>query len=309
MYIINGRGGSGGSGGSGNNFGGNWDDLGSPNNFNPFFSLFFGLILLIILYLLSNYAFKVIEEALKAIQNYCKNRESEKPNNLYNRLSVNGLRVLAIFMTLLTSPEAFALALRTFTSPWVRYLFRYFCLVFRFILLSSLFVGGLPFLLDWYKLVISFLSPIFESSLQVLGGSKKVALPILFIERLLKVIFTTIFCSILSISLKNIFISKRKLIKFSFLLGSVGVGVCVYLLVIDCTYIRLLSEKLIQNASINLVVGCQLGRFGLLIGSTFFLQNLSYLPHRHIFYIVFVYLFNVYYLSFSATSNLFPLKI
>ena len=177
-------------------------------------------------------------------------------------------------------------------------------------MLSSLFVGGLPYLLNWYKLVISILNPIFEKTLCIFGGSGNVILPVLFMEKLFKVLFASFVCSVFLLGLQKAFqgdmflnFSRRKI---CFLLLSVGCAVSLCLLLLDGTYIRMLAVEVMKYPSISIIVNCQLGRFGLLIGSTLFMQNFTYLPFIHIFYIVFVYIFGVYYLAFSVTTNLFP---
>lgn len=148
---------------------------------------------------------------------------------------------------------------------------------------------------------MSYVQPLLEKMTALLIGPSNIALPILFLEKVLKLIFSTF--SFMALSLKKLHSSKRR-VENIFLVALLGFS--LYLTFTDFSFFRKLAIYLSKNSTIRILISCQVGRFFLLFGLTWFIRGFSFLPVTSIFYLMAIYLLGIYALAFTATSNVFP---
>ena len=199
VYIISGPPNNGGNwyGGGGHN--GNWNNGGGSfgagdfNNGNPVFVfvLYGGLLLVFIIFAQRLYAFLLMrfEKASLDLQKYLDGLSKKKdlPTGAY----VIFTKVVALLTALLAGPEAFMIALRTFSNPGVRLILRSLRFLVRMAFLGSVLVGGSFYGLYWYKAILSVVAPLLDQMVNLLSGPANISLSILFLEKMGK----TIICS------------------------------------------------------------------------------------------------------------------
>ena len=102
------------------------------------------------------------EKASIDLQEYLNELIQKKPSDVPTGLYVILTRGIALLTALLAGPEAFMIALRTFTNPLVRLILRSVRFLVRGGLLVSLFIGGSFYGLNWYKTIMSVVWPLFK---------------------------------------------------------------------------------------------------------------------------------------------------
>lgn len=174
----------------------------------------------------------------------------------------------------------------------------------RLALALSLLLGGGGYFIDLYRFLMHYLGPVLDRTMLLLAGPGSIALPILFLEKLLKALLSCLFCGGLVLCFQN-FCSKRKP-KGPYLLICVGLGLSFYFLLSDFIYIRKIALYAAHKPFINKLITCQLGRLLLVLGSISLLRFFATLPGVAVFFSIFIYVLGVYSLAFSASANVFP---
>ena len=156
------------------------------------------------------------------------------PSNKKKRIYSIFLRSLAILTALLATPEAFARAVEVLGHPLLRHLMRVLRLGIRLALAVALFLNGGVHFLDLYKLLMVYLRPILDQTVNVLAGPNNFPLSVLFVEKLIKVLFSSLISSYLAVCLKNTIKSKEK--RFLYFLVLICLGCLLYWILLDFVY-------------------------------------------------------------------------
>lgn len=162
---------------------------------NPASTIILSLVLFFLGYLISRYGLKHLEKGLDDLQAQLNRWVQKDPRNKYKRLYAIFLKSLAILMALFASPEAFARAIAVLGNPFLQNLFWAIRLMTRLALAIGLLLGGGVYFLDFYQVLMKFLWPLLNKTINVLAGPSNIALPVLFLEKLLRVLFASFFAS------------------------------------------------------------------------------------------------------------------
>ena len=214
------------------------------------------------------------------------------------------MKSLALLMALFATPEAFAQAIAVFGNPLLINCLRAFRLIARLALVLSLFLGSSLYFLDFYKFLMSYLSPLLDQTINVLSGPKNVSLPVLFLEKLLKVQFASILCGVFILYFQK-FTRSRRLLNCICL---VGCCIVLYFVLFDFVHIRNLALSISYQPVLHKLLGCQTGRLLLIMASISLLRFFANLPGLSVIYPIFVYALGVFSLALSASTNVFPVK-
>lgn len=214
------------------------------------------------------------------------------------------LKSLALWMTFLLNGEAFIRALDVFAHPLFRNFLRLVRFVFRGTLMLWCVLGGFRHLMGLYQLILSSIEPYLNQTMLFLAGPGHISLPVLFMEKLVKVVLGTFLCGCVLLCIQRSRESKNKQL---LIFTAAGLSLSVYFVLKDFVLIRKISLNLAEHSLIRPLLYCQLGRISLLIGCTYFMRYISWLPGTSVIYIVGVYAFGIWSLATSATSNLFPI--
>nr|AYC64303.1 hypothetical protein [Pseudochlorodesmis sp. HV01306a] len=311
--------GSGGFGNSGNfgGFGGNHNGGGGPNNGgwdngNPVPSaLFYGVLFALAIWV-CNFSWKRFKRALLQLQKYLNHWISQNPKDPKRKIYALFLKTLISFIMLLASPEAFALTLQTLSGPRMRNFLRILRFLFRGAIVASLFLGGTPYLINWYQHLMNLIGPVLDKTIKIFAGPLNVSISVLFIEKVIKCIVASLGYGCVCVFIKNFKVSKNKILfkkLFNTLLQILlilGFSYSVYFVLTDYNYIRALATRVTAHNLVAPLVVSQLGRMSLVIGSLLFMRQFEFLPGAVLCFAVCLYGLGVYSLAFSASPNLFP---
>ena len=289
-------------------FGGDGDFSGDDDYFNgsnPYVFLLFSFLFACIGWIIYNYGIRNFEKGLADLQKQLENWLAKDPKNKGKRLYAFFLRSLALLMALFTTPEAFARAIAVFGNPVIRNLFRGLRLIARMALVLSIFLGSSIYFLDFYKFLMSYLSPLLDRTINVLSGPQDISLPVLFLEKLIKVQFASLLCSVWIVYFRKSF-SKRRL--FLSCVCLIGCSLAVYFVLFDFMYLRSLALSLSYQPIVHKLLGCQTGRLLLVMGSVSLLKSFGNFPGISVLYTICVYMLGVFSLAISASPNVFPIK-
>ena len=298
----------GGSGGHWNNGGGDFSD----DFLNPGARVFlYGLFFVLVLYLYNkilNWLAKQYQKALEDFQKDLKTLLRKNSQNIQTRLYSIFLYSLYGLLSLFTGPETFGITLRTLASPWLHPLLHALRFCLRWAVIISCFLGGNYYGLLWYKRLMYIIGPAFDQTfdqtVNFLAGPQNIALPILFLEKLIKAGVCSLFggCICSYIRTFKLFYLKKRIL---FLILGCTIG--FFLVLIDFQYIRLFTQKFAAIPTVHQLISCQLGRFSLILGSIYMMRYTFF--ETPIFFSVFMYGFGILTLAFSASNNLFPLNM
>nr|AYC64353.1 hypothetical protein [Pseudochlorodesmis sp. HV01306a] len=297
-----------GSGGFGNN--GGWGGFGGNNGGNndggwggsAYLFIFSGVLFLVGLRII-HFATTLSKKALNDINQFLAKLNSKNPKKLTTKIYTIFYKTLAIFIALFTSPETLVLALRTLGGPRVQTLLRIFSFLSRGAIAASLFLGGAPFLINWYQHLLNFISPVLDKTINILAGPHNVSLQILFIEKICKCFLASLCSGGVCVFINNFKVSKTKIQNCLFILGfSYG----FYFILTDFIYIRQLATRIAAHNLVVPLLTCQLGRMSLVVGLLLLIRPFIVLPGTSAIFIILLYGLGVYSLAFSASPNLFP---
>ena len=165
--------------------------------------------------------------------------------------------------------------------------------------MASLFLGGTPYLINWYTQLMSYISPVLDKTIQILAEPQTISLSVLFVEKILKILLASLIsggvCFYFSQfkSVKNQF--KNKLL-YSLFIGSFSYS--LYCVLTDFNYIRKLATTIAAHNLIYPLVASQLGRMTLVIGSMLFMKQFAYIPGTLNIFVILLYGLGVYSLAF-----------
>nr|AYC64125.1 hypothetical protein [Johnson-sea-linkia profunda] len=165
----------------------------------------------------------------------------------------------------------------------------------------SFLLGGSFYGLHWYKRLMSVIGPALDQTVNFLAGPQNIALPILFLEKLIKAVGCSLLGGFICLCVRDFRLSQNKK---RILLLVCGVG--FYVVLMDFQYIRLFAQKLAAIPILHQLISCQLGRFSLMLGSIYMYMTRSPFFQTPVFFTVFLYGFGILTLAFSASNNFFP---
>lgn len=220
-----------------------------------------------------------------------------------NRFSKLGDLLLA-FATLVLTPDLLPQVLRTITNRWSRGILRLIIPFVRLFFSCGLLLGSSIFSLKALGYLMSHFKPYYTALLKVVHTGSTPNRPVFFMELLLKCIAAGFLSGIIC---RSFFQWDGQTKEQNFLaLGVTGVsGIGIFLISKDTVVFLNLAVQLSTTEIGNFFLKSQLGRIALLLGSTRVLGAIEELPYTAYFFILFVCIFNVYYLAYSASSNLF----
>nr|YP_009518926.1 hypothetical protein [Boodleopsis pusilla]AYC64850.1 hypothetical protein [Boodleopsis pusilla] len=152
---------------------------------------------------------------------------------------------------------------------------------------------------------MSMLSPALNKTVHFLAGPSNTSPSVLFIEKIIKVSFGSFLWGYACLSIQRLPNSKNR-IRLILMVGFCGL--ILYFVMTDFLYMRQVASLSLQVPQIHVLASCQLGRCSLLIGCTLFLQTFCSLPGTGLFFMVCIYVFGIWSLIFSASTNWLPLK-
>lgn len=289
-------------------FGGNGDWSGDDGYFsgsNPYIYALFSLLFTLICYIGYRYGLSNFERAVDDMQRQLEEWFAKGPKNQKRKwLYALFLKSLIILMALFGGPEAFGRALGILANPFLRNFIRIMRFFARFSLALGLLLGVSPQFLDLYQFLMYHLGPLFDRTIKILAGPGNISLPILFLEKLLKVQCASVLCSSAILYFQKSLRSKR----FFDVVLVISFCLAVYLVLFDFVHIRNLALGLSHNQIVHKLLGCQTGRLLLMMGSTFLLNYFTKLPYISVVYLIFIYSLGVLSLAISASPNAFPIK-
>ena len=288
-----------GGGGSGGNNGDAWmEDFGG---INPAVSFVIWLGLLLLAFWICNKIFQKYLEELQNLNKYLNSLTQKNPKDTLTKVYSIFVKCFAGFLSFLVSPEALASALRILGGPRVRNILRILSFLFRGAILGSLFLGGTPYLINWYQYLMRYLGPVLAKTINILAGPQNIPLSVLFIEKVIK-------CMLASLCFGGVCVFIRKLKnspkvpsaknKPIHLLCLVGLVCSVYFVLTDFIYIRKFAGMVAKHNLIAPLVVSPFGRMSLVIGSLLFMRPFSFLPGVPVMFIVLLYGLGVYNLAF-----------
>ena len=297
----------------GNNGGNNWHSGGSGESSNWgsnegnavfVFLLYGGVLCVFLIFVQKAYGFLLIrfERATYNLKKYLDGLKNS--SDIPTRFYVICAKGIALLTALLAGPEAFLIALRTFSNPVVRRILRLVRFLARMTFVVSFFVGGTFYGLSLYKLVISVVEPLLDQMVNILSGPANVSLTILFLEKLVKTVMCSYVASCILVGFQKWASGKMKIFRL-FVIVCLGALSC-YLILKDFTYLRPFCLFLGKQKMVSSLISCQLGRFAIVVGVTYGLKQLKGFSILAPFYVAVLYVFGIYSLVFSSTSNLFP---
>lgn len=247
--------------------------------------------------ILQKYGLRLFERTLRNLQKYFRRLIQKHPKN---KAYIIFLKALIVAIALLAGPETAELALHYFWRRFIKIL----RVAFYAALLASLFVGGTAALLRWFETLMNFLSPHLNKLSVILMGPTTIALPILFVEKMIKAVCCSLIWGYICVCVQRFQTSKQKI---QLVLIISCLSCCFYFILKDFTYLRAASIWLINNSTaLHQLVHCQLGRFSLLIGCTVLMRQFVFLPGSPVMFVLLTYGLGVYTLAFNASTNLFP---
>lgn len=292
-----------GFGGDGDGFGGDGDGFG--NNLNPFHYLVLSALFLLMSYFLYEIGMKGVEKALADLQTQLNDWLAKDPKNPRKRLYALFLKSLAMFIALFATPAAFNRAVAVLGHPLLIDLLRALRFIARLALVLSLFLGSSLYFLDFYKFLMSYLSPILNRTINLLAGPHHISLSVLFLEKLFKVQVSSILCSVSILYFQSLKAHRSKRLLNCVCL--VGCCIALYVVLLDFTHLRKLALICSHHPIVNKLLGSQTGRLLLLMGSVSLLKYIGNFPGISVFYTVLVYALGVFSLVFSASANVLPI--
>lgn len=207
-------------------------------------------------------------------------------------------------VTLALTPDLLGPVLRNITNRWSKAILRLIIPFVRLFLTCGFFLGGSIVSLNALSVLMNLFKPYYSALLGVVKTGSISNTPVFFLEAVLKCIAPGFLAGIIC---RNFLQWKGQNKQQTLLaLGATGVsGIGIFLISKDTVLFMQLAAEFSKTKIGNFFLKSQLGRITLLLGATRALSAIEELPYTAYFFIFFVCIFNVYFLAYSASSNLF----
>lgn len=207
-------------------------------------------------------------------------------------------------VTLALTPDLLGPVLRNITNRWSKAILKLIIPFVRLFFSCGFFLGGSIFSLKALSVLMNYFQPYYSALVRVVKTGSISNTPVFFLEAVLKCITAGFLAGIIC---RNFLKWKGQNKQETLLaLGATGVsGIGIFLISQDTVLFMRIAIEFSKTEIGNFFLKSQLGRITLLLGCIRVLAALEELPYTTYFFVFFVCIFNVYFLAYTATPNLF----